>query len=389
MEYLKELLSFFPKSTFEELGLETGIDKHSKKLQGELIFKLLLYCILTDKQTSLRGMVSAFESSVFRAFYDGPENVLAHSSISDRLSTIKPEFFEKLYYQCVNHFNTKHIKLANRVVKYDSTIVAYSAKLLKIGYNIKGGGADKLRMLKFTVGYSSIPECVCFYTDDSSTSENKALKETIVSEHAPSKTTINVFDRGISSRKIYDLFNQENIKFVSRLNKNADMKIHVENALKKEIETNTLIITKDEKVFLYDSRKTKIKHPLRVITAIRKENREEITFVTNINNLTASEITEIYKSRWEIEVFFKFLKQQLNFRHLLNRTQNGIKVILYVTMIAAILLTQYKKDYKLTGFKIAKKRFSIALENNIIYNLIIVCGGNKEKAKMMVYGDTS
>ena len=83
-----------------------------------------------------------------------------------------------------------------------------------------------------------------------------------------------------------------------------------------------------------------------------------MVFITNSAELSAGEVTEVYRSRWEIEVFFKFLKQLLNFRHLLNRSENGIKVVLYITMIAAVLLEAYKRSNGMSGYKIAMMKMS-------------------------------
>jgi IS4 transposase len=136
---------------------------------------------------------------------------------------------------------------------------------------------------------------------------------------------------------------------------------------------------------LFNSNKQKTKYPLRRIEAIRAENNEPITFVTNIPDLDAAEITEIYKKRWDIEVFFKFIKQLLNFKHLINRSENGIKVVLYVTMIAAILLIAYKKENHLTGFKIVKQKLEQELETAILKDIITMCGGNPQLLTYLLY----
>jgi IS4 transposase len=99
-------------------------------------------------------------------------------------------------------------------------------------------------------------------------------------------------------------------------------------------------------------------------------------FLTNIEELSAREITHIYKERWQIEVFFKFIKQQLNFSHLLSRNENGIKVVLYMTLIAAILLTAFKNANKLKGYKIPKIKLANQLEALIIEDIVVLCGGN-------------
>ncbi len=73
--------------------------------------------------------------------------------------------------------------------------------------------------------------------------------------------------------------------------------------------------------------KGKPKNLFRRIEAIQFETNEPICFLINLSNLTASDITELYKRRWDIEVYFKFIKQLLNFKHLISRNENGIKVM--------------------------------------------------------------
>jgi IS4 transposase len=95
--------------------------------------------------------------------------------------------------------------------------------------------------------------------------------------------------------------------------------------------------------------------------------------------LAAYDIAFIYKQRWDIEVLFKFLKQELNLSHLVSRTENGIKVMIYMTLIVAILLIAYKKLNKLEGYKIPKLKFGNELEAQIIKDIVIRCGGNPAK----------
>ena len=93
-----------------------------------------------------------------------------------------------------------------------------------------------------------------------------------------------------------------------------------------------------------------------------------------------------YKYRWDIEVFFKFIKQELNFSHLINRSENGIKVMLYCTMIAAILLLAYKDLNGLKGYKIMKQKFVNNLEKSLMKDFVILCGGDPNKVDTYLKG---
>ncbi|MDR1372505.1 MAG: transposase [Dysgonamonadaceae bacterium] len=71
---------------------------------------------------------------------------------------------------------------------------------------------------------------------------------------------------------------------------------------------------------------------------MRSFNREDIIFISRIFELSVKEITDAYRRRWDIEVFFRFIKQELNVSHLISLNTNGIEVMLYMTLIAAMLI---------------------------------------------------
>jgi hypothetical protein len=74
--------------------------------------------------------------------------------------------------------------------------------------------------------------------------------------------------------------------------------------------------------------------------------------------------------------FFSFLKQELNFKHLVSRTQNGILVMIYMTLITAMLLMVYKQVNEISGYKIAKIKFINELDNELLKQIIIECNGD-------------
>ena len=155
------------------------------------------------------------------------------------------------------------------------------------------------------------------------------------------------------------------------------------------METKTLVILSDNLVYLFSNGSKRAKHPVRCIRAVLKSTNETILFVTNIQDITAQDVTNLYKQRWDIEVFFKFLKQELNFSHLINRSENGIRVMLYATLIAATLLLVYKKKNNLTGYKIMKLKFMQELEKELVRNFVEMCGGDPKKVDNFLKFNTS
>lgn len=79
-------------------------------------------------------------------------------------------------------------------------------------------------------------------------------------------------------------------------------------------------------------------------------------------------------------MFFRFIKQELNASHFISVSENGIKVVLYMTLIASMLLLLYKKQNGL-GYKTAKRRFTIELWQTLVAVIVKECGVNPELMK--------
>lgn len=372
----EQILGYIPRELLQSLCLEYKVDHQVKKLDGVSIFQLLLYSFITTRENSYRVMEELYHSLCFAKVAHEVHDGVKFNSIRDRITNIKAEYFEAIFRHCHQKFEADLDK-GNNIISFDSTLVAASSKLLKDGMRINVKG-DK-RYLKFTMGFRKVPVHVNLFADQQHLSEDIALGEAIMDCACP-KEDIVVFDRGISSRKVYDSFNQAELQFVTRVNANIRFKVLKGNDSGKEnVKEGELLFLSDQDVQLFDKNGKPTKGYLRLVRCLR--NGSPLFFLSNIQSLQATEIAHIYKQRWEIEVFFKFIKQQLNFSHLLSRNENGVKVVLYMTLIAAILLTAFKKANNLKGYKIPKLRFANQLEELIIRDIVILCGGNPDKIK--------
>ena len=382
-----DLLLLIPKNYFDKIAEETHVDYQVKKLSGKLMFNLLLMGILQSERLSLRVMEELFATQKFKSFADIPNDFTTrHSSIRDRITTIPSSYFEELFYKITALLNRKYKRKDKgkyKVERFDSTTVSLSSKLLKFGMvngkkNKEGG--HSINQLKFTIGFNGlIPHKVKVYTEQKYLAENDTLYETIV-ENEFEKNNIAVFDRGLNSRAKFGEIDKANKLFVTRINSTKNYKI-LKIRSKKPTETDTLIIEKDLTVYLKNSKRTLVKTELRLIIARSKETDEQIYFISNIDDLSSKDITEIYKMRWDIEVFFRFLKQELNLSHLVSRSPNGILVMLYMTLITAMLLLVYKQVNEVSGYKIAKIRFINELDQELMKEIIVACNGDPKLLK--------
>ena len=372
-----ELLKLIPSNTFDDLAVETKVDFQVKKLTGETMFKLILFSMLNTDKMSLRVMETFLSSAKFKLFSEQDLDS-RFNSIRDRICTINADYFEKLFDIIFTTYN-KALKEEKSLSKADSTYVSIAASLFSIGM-LNGTASYGKKHVKYSVNLKgSLPCNVKVYTEQSFVSEDLALTDLIETTNT-SEGAIVVFDRGLQSRKSFDNFSDKSKLFVGRgkpQNKIEVVSVLKINAKPKE---STVTITNDEIGYLSAKRGVKTKNQFRLIKAIIDSTKEEICFVTNILDLDAYLIAAFYKQRWEIELFFKFIKQNLNVKHLVSRNINGIKVMIYMTMILAILILAYKKLNKIIGYKIAKLKFEIDLDNTIIKETVLLCGGNPAKA---------
>lgn len=383
---VKTLLGYLSDSLIERLSLEHSVDKQVKKLEGKIVFKLLLYGVLSSSNLSLNVLISLFDKIGFRSLIGVDKDFTTRrNSLADRLVSLNSNFFKSLFEESVTIFS-KHLPGCEingyKIHMFDSTLVACSAKLLNFGMQAGRKAKDETHRynhLKFTIGFNGIiPEKIKFYDQATHAADDVPLKEIII-EMAFSPKDIAVFDRGLKSRETFEEFSQkgENQRlFVSRINPTQNFKV-VKNNVIEQNQSESLTILSDQNVRLYHkSRLTKT--DFRLIIAQKNDgSQDEIFFISNIlDDLTAIDITSIYRLRWEIERFFRFIKQNLNFSHLLSRDYNAIKTMAYVMLIAAMFIALYAKLNGRNGFKINKLKFLYELEADLVKDLISLCKGD-------------
>lgn len=366
-----------PKGLLKDLALQTKVDHQVKKLSGEVIFKLILFSMLNENKLSLRVMESFLQSASFRSFAGTAGLQSKYNSIRDRICTVEASYFEKL----LRHVFLVYAPLLgeqNTVAKADSTYVALATKLLPHG--IENGKDKSKRFVKFSILLQgSLPLAAKAFSDQGHANEDVALFELIDAVNEL-KEEIVVFDRGLQGRKSFDTFTDDDKFFITRAKSNTRCKVTKRNALLKKPKAANLTVTADEEGHLMTKREKTSRYTYRLIRTALDDTGEEICFLTNLKDENAYQVARWYRERWQIELFFKFLKQHLNFSHLVSRTENGLRVMLYMTLILATLVQVYKKKNNIGSFKLAKLRFEIDLGNDIIQSIVKLCGGNPKKA---------
>lgn len=378
----KDVISFISDEELDFLSVETKVNHQVKKLDGSLVFKLILFSLLEHDKPSLRVMEQVFNSSSFRFYANKGNFTTRYNSLSDRLSAINSDYFGRIFHLLFEKFNLE-LEEQNTLQKYDSTMIAISSKLVDWGMSVGPKSSSKARknQLKVTIGlHGSLPCNFKVFTENKYNCEDLTIPEVIL-DYKHNKSSIVTFDRGVQKRTTFVKFDQQNILFVTRIKINATYHLINSNKVTEENkETDSLIILEDLVVNFNEwETKQKLLTPFRLIKAINKETNEKIHFVTNNFTLEPIEITDLYRQRWEIETFFRFIKQQLNFSQLINRNLNGIKVMIYMTLILASMIIIYKKKNGLKGYKIVKLKIVKELYKELLIEIIGMSGGDVSK----------
>jgi len=377
---ITKLLSLIPDRELDRIAKKTKIDRYVKVLDGKSVFYLILYSLVESQRNSLRTMEDIFNSSAFKFLFNLSEiKTVKYNSISERLSVINVEFFKQAYeliYEIFSEHYDEEEREGHKLVRVDSTMVAEASNKLKMGMNI-GKKKDGKKQVKYTIAFDgSFPVMSELFTDKKYLSEDKTIPDVVFKYAKKDKNSIFAFDRGVQKRKVFTELSEGNTLFVCRIKKNARIKIveEIESGDGNPVGSLNLISDQEIRLAIPDTRRF-YENPFRLIIAINPDTNVTYHFLTNIFDRPVEEILAMYKKRWDIEVFFRFLKQELNFSHLFSTSENGIMIMLYMTLITSILVLIYKRANDV-GYKTAVRRISFELNEFVIRLVVQHLGGD-------------
>jgi hypothetical protein len=385
------LLEVIGLSVFDDIAESLNCDKWVIKFKTTTIFKLLIFSVLEHERLSLRLMSESFSTAVFQALSDEKQDTISYRTIHARLVHAKIGFYEQAYQAVFGHLSqhfTAQQAAHYRVKRYDSTMIATYSHLLS-GMRVGNTSRHKTQVKLTTEFVDDFEVRMSFFKDQDHLSEETALSEVIL-KATRQKNDLIVFDKGLKDRKKFIQFDKAELCFVSRLNENARYEFvstQTDADTLAKIEHEELIFIQDSLVHLYGSGDTLHKHPFRMIECQLKRDNSKIFFLTNVKALhpntlpidpqqeaplalTPQQVAQIYKSRWDIEVLFRFLKQEMNLKHFVCNETNAIMAMIYTTLIAAMLILMYKNVNKIKSYKIAKVRFFNELQTDIWLDIV-------------------
>jgi hypothetical protein len=323
-----QILKLIPRTDFQGLVQQTGAEARSKGLSSWSQFVAMLFCQL-GRAHSLREIEGGLKSCEGKLVHLGIE-APARSSLSYANAHRPWELFEQVFYGLYERVaaqvpGKRKFRFKNKLVSMDATVIDLCLSLYDWAKFRRTKGAVKLHLVLDHDGY--LP-CFGLITD------GKVQDVTVAHQLAFASGTMVVDDRGYNDYRLFAEWTETEVFFVTRLKANAQFEVVEEHEPPQHRR-----ILKDQTIRLTGSGGTeKCPHLLRRIEAVREDTGDILVFLTNHHGLGASTIAAVYKDRWQIELFFKALKQNLKIKTFVGTSANAVKTQIWTALISMLLL---------------------------------------------------
>ncbi len=340
---LNQLLDLLPEDQFESFVGQHKADRYVKKLTCWNQLTILLYAQASGKD-SLRDIETGLLASGNKWYHLGLET--AAKSTLARANEKRPyQIYESLFYEILKKCGnlgsgTASFSFKNDLYALDSTTIDLCLSLFPWAKFRTEKGAIKLHTL-FNVR-SQIPELITI--TEGKTNDIPPAHEIDFSLFP--KGSILVFDRGYNDYSLLAKIKDAGHHFVIRLKKGA----HIFRILGQERKVCGKGVLADEMVaFALEEAHESYPDDLRLVTYHDEEHNETYQFLTDEFRLSALNIALVYKHRWQVELFFKWIKQHLKIKTFLGTSKNAVLTQIWIAMIYYLLLAWIKFQTKFKG----------------------------------------
>jgi hypothetical protein len=321
-----QLLQLFPRVEFQRAVKDTKAERHARGFTCWGQFVAMLFCQL-GRAHSLREIVGGLATC---------EGRLAHLGITaPKRSTLayanehRPwQLYEGVFYQLLQRCQAvapgHKFRFKNKLLSLDATVIDLCAEMFPWATFRRTKGAVKLH---FTLDHDGYLPTVLTITDGNRRETPVARQQTF----APG--TIVVFDRGYLDLKWFAELTAAGVYFVSRLRTTARYRVVARRAVPQHRD----IVVDQEIRFAGKASRRSYPALLRRVV-LHTPDGDRLEFVTNHLTLGASTVARIYRDRWQIELFFKALKQNLRVKTFVGTSANALHIQIWTALIALLLL---------------------------------------------------
>ena len=332
-----QLLSVVNRHQFERRVRENGAEKGAKGFSCWSQFVAMMFCQLAQAK-SLREISDGLACCEGKLKHLGLEEGPKRSTLSYANARRPWQLFEQLFYDQLALAQSlapkKKLRFKNKLLSLDATVIDLCLSMFNWATFRQTKGAVKLHLLLDHDGY--LP--VYAHLSEGNVHELRVAK----SLHFP-KGSVVVMDRAYVDYRQFARWTKAGIFFVTRLKENANYWDFEDWPVPKN--SNVL---KDQLIRLNPiTAGAPCREDLRLVTVWDERNQCEVRLLTNQMHFGASTIAAIYRERWQIELFFKALKQNLKIKTFVGTSANAVRIQIWTALIAILLLKilQFKSTF--------------------------------------------
>lgn len=333
-----QLVALFNRGKFHGLVFRHKAESYSKGFFSWDHFVAMLFCQLAQAK-SLREICGGLSCCLGKLHHLGLKKAPNKSTLSYANAHRPWQMFQELFYQtldvCKMAGTGKHpFKFKNKLLSLDSSTISLCLSLFPWAKFRRTKGAIKLHLLLDHDGY--LPTFAYI-------SNGKKHDVTIARKVPLSPYSIVAMDKGYNDYSLFAHWTENHIFFVTRLKDNADYIVVEEH----RVPQNRNILSDQLIQFNGYYARKRCPHTLRKVVVWDKEQSRQIVLLTNHLEFGATTISAIYKERWQIELFFKALKQNLKVKTFVGTSENALYIQIWTALIAILLIKylQFKSKF--------------------------------------------
>jgi hypothetical protein len=327
-----QMLSLVDRVEFHRIAKKHDADKHSKGYSSWEQFVGMLFCQLAQAK-SIREICGGLACCIGKMKHLGIKDAPKKSTLSYANAHRPWKMYEDLFYlmleRCRSIAPGKKFKFKNKLLSLDSSTISLCLSMFEWAEFRRTKGAVKLHLLLDHDGY--LPAYAYI-------SNGKKHDVTIARQIPLSPGSIVAMDRGYNDYKLFSYFTDRKIFFVTRQKDNSVYEVVKDNPVPK----NRNILSDQLIRFTGFNAQKNCPHTLRRVVVWDKEENREIVLLTNHLEFGATTISAIYKDRWQIELFFKALKQNLKVKTFVGTSENALRIQIWTALISMLMIKYLK-----------------------------------------------
>jgi len=323
-----QLLQLFPRLEFAAAVQKHKAERHARGFDCWTQFIAMLFCQLGRAQ-SLREICGGLSATVGKLKHLGVERPPCKSTLAYANQHRPWELFRSVFLDLLERCHQvaraekKHFRFKNPLVIIDSTVIQLALSMFDWALYQREKGAAKLHLVLEHHGL--LPQFAVI-------TAGKGSDLAVARRLQFAAGTILVFDRGYQDYRWFARLTQEKVFFVTRLRCHA----HIEVLRDRPVVPHSPIL-RDQDVCI-GSQRFRMRQTLRLLESLDPATGESIILITNHWKLAATTLARVYQQRWQIEVFFRALKQNLRVKTFVGTSANAVHIQIWTALIAVLLL---------------------------------------------------